>query len=96
MTCSAGANSDRDSLASSGLMEGASGSAVGVDGVQLPRVPFSDWELRPEDIEICTRPDGRQWEIGAGAFGQVKPPAAFPTLGLPQNFLAVPCAEPAP
>ena len=40
--------------------------------LDLPRVPFSDWELRPEDIEICRRPDGRQWEIGAGAFGQVQ------------------------
>jgi len=39
--------------------------------VELPRVPFSDWELRPQDIKICMRPDGRKWEIGSGAFGQV-------------------------
>jgi hypothetical protein len=57
---SAGANSD----------SGCEGAAAN-GALDLPRVPFSDWELRPEDIEICRRPDGRQWEIGAGAFGQV-------------------------
>lgn len=39
--------------------------------MELPRVPFSDWELRPQDVKICMRPDGRKWEIGSGAFGQV-------------------------
>jgi hypothetical protein len=61
LSCSAGANSD----------SGCEGAAPN-GALDLPRVPFSDWELRPEDIEICRRPDGRQWEIGAGAFGQVQ------------------------
>lgn len=48
-------------------------SGGGGEGVQLPKVPFSDWELRPEDIQICSHPDGRPWELGTGAFGQVQP-----------------------
>jgi hypothetical protein len=35
------------------------------------QVPFSDWELRPEDIVICKRANGEDWQIGNGAFGQV-------------------------
>ena len=36
------------------------------------QVPFSDWALKAEDIEICKRPSGDDWQIGAGAFGQVR------------------------
>ena len=35
------------------------------------QVPFSDWELRPEDVVICKRANGEDWQIGNGAFGQV-------------------------
>ena len=46
--------------------------ALAVHAVSLVRqVPFSDWELRPEDIVICKRANGEDWQIGNGAFGQV-------------------------
>ncbi|GAB4815748.1 hypothetical protein N2152v2_002794 [Parachlorella kessleri] len=34
-------------------------------------VPWNDWEIRPEEIEIMKRPDGGDWELGSGGFGQV-------------------------
>ncbi|PRW39362.1 serine threonine- kinase [Chlorella sorokiniana] len=38
----------------------------------LPRLdPFSDWQITPEEIEICKRPDGSDWELGTGGFGKV-------------------------
>lgn len=44
-------------------------------------MPFSDWVLKTEDIEICKRPDGDDWQIGCGAFGQVCT-AALETKGV--------------
>jgi len=41
--------------------------------IELPRMPWSDWEVPGEQIEICKRPDGSDWELGAGAFGKVAP-----------------------
>lgn len=35
------------------------------------RLAFSDWLLTPEDIQICKRSDGSDWELGAGGFGRV-------------------------
>ena len=32
---------------------------------------LGDWEIKPEDIEICKRPDGSDWRLGEGAFGTV-------------------------
>ncbi len=34
-------------------------------------MPWSDWEVSDDQIEICKRPDGSDWELGAGAFGKV-------------------------
>ncbi len=34
-------------------------------------LPFSDWEIRPESLQILQRPDGTQWELGKGGFGRV-------------------------
>ena len=34
-------------------------------------MPWSDWEVSGDQIEICKRPDGMDWELGAGAFGKV-------------------------
>ena len=34
-------------------------------------MPWSDWEVPGDQIEICKRPDGSDWELGAGAFGKV-------------------------
>lgn len=46
------------------------------DGVAMPPawitdIPFSDWEIDADDVAICLRPDGRKWELGAGAFSKV-------------------------
>lgn len=30
-----------------------------------------DWELNPTDVQICVRPDGSQWKLGKGGFGEV-------------------------
>lgn len=30
-----------------------------------------DWELQPEDVQICQRPDGSKWYLGRGGFGEV-------------------------
>ena len=35
-------------------------------------MPWSDWEVPGDQIEICKRPDGSDWELGAGAFGKVR------------------------
>ena len=37
----------------------------------IDNVPFSDWEIDVSDIVIGLRPDGRKWELGAGAFSRV-------------------------
>ena len=39
----------------------------------IDNVPFSDWEIDVADIVIGVRPDGRKWELGAGAFSRVGP-----------------------
>ena len=30
-----------------------------------------DWELLPSDVQICLKPDGTQWKLGKGGFGEV-------------------------
>ncbi len=37
----------------------------------IGNVPFSDWEIDVSDVVIGLRPDGRKWELGAGAFSRV-------------------------
>ena len=37
----------------------------------IDNVPFSDWEIDLADVVIGLRPDGRKWELGAGAFSKV-------------------------
>lgn len=39
-------------------------------------MPLSDWEIREEDIEICRRPDGNLWHLGAGDIPPPPPPRA--------------------
>ena len=37
-------------------------------------VPDSSWQIKPEDIEICQKPDGSgDWQLGSGGFGKVRP-----------------------
>ena len=37
----------------------------------IGKVPWSDWQIDQEDISLCQRPDGRLWELGAGASAKV-------------------------
>lgn len=30
-----------------------------------------DWELLPEDVQFCIKPDGSKWHLGKGGFGEV-------------------------
>ena len=46
---------------------------------------LAEWEIRPEDLQIATTPDGKDIVLGAGAFGAVRRQAAamhFCTLSL--------------
>lgn len=49
--------------------------AVGVipksDPDWIGNVPWSDWQIDQKDILLCRRPDGRLWELGAGASAKV-------------------------
>ncbi len=40
-------------------------------------LPFSDWRIEPEEIEIDRRPDGSLWRLGGGGFGDVRFSAHF-------------------
>ncbi|KAK9812676.1 hypothetical protein WJX72_001681 [[Myrmecia] bisecta] len=37
----------------------------------LLMMPWSDWEIAPQELAICRRPDGSEWELGTGASGRV-------------------------
>ena len=45
--------------------------AGGSGQIELPAMPWSDWEVPAEQITICKRDDGSDWELGSGAFGKV-------------------------
>ncbi|KAI3429894.1 hypothetical protein D9Q98_010205 [Chlorella vulgaris] len=34
-------------------------------------LPWSDWEMRIEEVDIARRPDGSEWLLGSGGFGRV-------------------------
>ena len=53
--------------------EGAGGVSRGARGLELPALPWNDWEIKESDVAICRRPDGSEWELGGGAFGKVGP-----------------------
>ncbi|GAB4814550.1 hypothetical protein N2152v2_001596 [Parachlorella kessleri] len=53
-----------------------SGSTPGASSSEASRafsseMPWSDWEIRPDEIEVMKRPDGSDWELGTGGFGKV-------------------------
>ena len=54
-------------------------------------VPDSSWQIKPEDIEICQKPDGSgDWQLGSGGFGKVRPALGTCLRGIdqpPQSFL---------
>ena len=45
-------------------------SSMGSDSSGLV-LPFSDWQLEPDEIEICKRPNHELWILGSGGFGKV-------------------------
>ena len=38
----------------------------------FPDVPWSDWQIDARDIQIVQRPNGKDWLLGGGAFGQAR------------------------
>eukprot|EP00887_Chlorella_sp_A99_P002361 scaffold10.g2361.t1 len=38
---------------------------------EVSTIEVSDWEISSDEIEICRRPDGSEWELGTGGFGRV-------------------------
>ena len=56
---------------------GSSGTATrsAGDSVQEVSVLSDVWNIKPEELQICTRPDGSEWLLGTGSFGQVRSPA---------------------
>ena len=51
---------------------------------------LAEWEVRPEDLQIVTTPNGEDVVLGAGAFGAVRRQAAamhLPTVSLPLHTL---------
>ena len=34
-------------------------------------IPWSDWEVSLQELEVCYRPDGTEWVLGSGGFGKV-------------------------
>lgn len=64
-------------------LEELAGSSGNSSPVQLTSVPIvgqwlgseggaaQPWDLDPAEITICKRPDGSDWVLGIGSFGQV-------------------------
>jgi len=67
----AGPNSVASSIPSvvSGSSAGASTGSLG-----LPDLPWSDWELKADDIIITKDAEGNPIKLGSGAYGTVGPP----------------------
>lgn len=40
---------------------------------QLQQWDVRSWELEENDLTVCLRPDGSDWQLGSGAFGTVRP-----------------------
>ena len=51
-------------LSTSGRMDSGS--------IELPVLPWVDWQIPAEEIRICRRPNGAEWELGSGAFGKAR------------------------
>ncbi|KAL4437438.1 hypothetical protein ABPG75_004577 [Micractinium tetrahymenae] len=47
------------------------GSGPGRLGSGSDALPWSDWEIRPDELEVVKRPDGSDWLLGSGGFGKV-------------------------
>ena len=69
-------NTSLSSIAPSTLQESQPNSSFELpsataSGRPIPRDTVSDWEIGPEDLQICRERDGRHFELGVGAFGKV-------------------------
>ena len=54
------------------MLSSMRGPGAGGSGqIELPSMPWSDWEVPADQITICKREDGSDWELGSGAFGKV-------------------------
>ena len=40
------------------------------------QLPWNDWEIGPNEIEVLQREDGADWKLGEGASGSVRGPRA--------------------
>ncbi|KAL4421913.1 hypothetical protein ABPG77_005197 [Micractinium sp. CCAP 211/92] len=54
-----------------GLGSNGGGSGPGRMGSSSDQLPWSDWEIRPDELEVAKRPDGSDWLLGTGGFGRV-------------------------
>ena len=44
-----------------------------MENIELPDLPFRDWEMDPSDIEYTLDAEGNREELGAGSYGSVRP-----------------------
>ena len=44
----------------------------------LMQLPWNDWEIGPNEIEVLQRKDGTDWKLGEGASASVRPTPAAP------------------
>lgn len=73
---SANSSTSFTAMSVDGSQNPLAGTVPKPDGDAMPPawindIPFSDWEIDADDVAICLRPDGRKWELGAGAFSKV-------------------------
>ncbi len=38
----------------------------------MQQLQLDDWEIKPNELEFVTNPDGSHCQLGHGAFGQVR------------------------
>lgn len=59
----------------------------------LMQMPWNDWQIGPDEIEVLQHEDGTDWKLGEGASGSVSDPDLFLTLIWVQTscVVHVPC-----
>ena len=45
--------------------------------MDLPELPWSDWEIKPEDIQYVMGEESQPLKLGAGAYGAVNMTLSF-------------------
>lgn len=57
---------------------GSKHSASGSSTVDLPDLPWSDWQIKADDIIFAQDETGQPHKLGSGAYGTVSaPPTSF-------------------